>query len=129
MANLATTAAMVLAASAIVFLAVSNKRVNEAALAKKLEVERTVGEKDDEIKNCQATASEKSNHISALKTKVEGVKQQVKQVQTQIDPIAGVSDKDVEALSKELAELQSKFDEVNAEIASLGSSTTAGTTL
>ncbi|XP_047497640.1 uncharacterized protein LOC125044766 [Penaeus chinensis] len=129
MANLATTAAMLLAASAIVFLAVSNKRVNEAALAKKVEVERTVGEKDGEIKNCQTTASETSNQISSLKTKVEGVKQQVKQVQTQIDPIAGVSDKDVEALSKELAELQKKFDEVNGEIASLGSSTTIGTTL
>ncbi|XP_027214821.2 keratin, type II cytoskeletal 1 [Penaeus vannamei] len=129
MANLASTVAMLLAVSAIVFLAVSNKRVNEAALANKVEVERRVAEKDDDIKNCQTSVSEKSNQISALKTKVDGVKEQVKQVQVEINPIAGVSEKEVEALSQELAALQTKFEEVNAQIAGLGSTSTLGTTV
>ncbi|ROT74890.1 hypothetical protein C7M84_006590 [Penaeus vannamei] len=129
MANLASTVAMLLAVSAIVFLAVSNKRVNEAALANKVEVERRVAEKDDDIKNCQTSVSEKSNQISALKTKVDGVKEQVKQVQAEINPIAGVSEKEVEALSQELAALQTKFEEVNAQIAGLGSTSTLGTTV
>lgn len=129
MSNLASTVAMLLAVSAIVFLAVSNKRVNEAALANKVEVERRVAEKDDDIKNCQTSVSEKSNQISALKTKVDGVKEQVKQVQAEINPIAGVSEKEVEALSQELAALQTKFEEVNAQIAGLGSTSTLGTTV